>query len=165
MHLLGAGRDGLQHVGDDRQVLVDDLDRLHGGGCLGLRLGGDGGDRLAVEAHLPDRDHGPVADRVAPELVDVGEIAVGEHADDAGHRLGGARVDRDDARVRHRRAQHLAVQHPRQHDVARELGLAAQLLGRVATGSGDADLADAGALGGAQSCTPAISRTASRIPL
>ena len=97
---------------------------------------------------------GPVADRVPPELVDVREVAMGQHADDARHRLGGASVDRDDARVRHRRAQHLAVQHPRQHDVARELRLAAQLLGRVAARSRAADLTRRGSLNDAHRAPP-----------
>ena len=37
----------------------------------------------------------------------------GQHADDAGHRLGARDVDRDDAGVRRRAAQHLAVEHAR----------------------------------------------------
>ena len=64
----------------DRQLLVLDLDRLHGRGGLGLALGGHRRDRLAVEAHLVDGDHRAVADRVSPVLVDVGQIPAGQHA-------------------------------------------------------------------------------------
>jgi hypothetical protein len=164
VHLLGAGRDRLEHVGDGRQILVLDQDRLRRCHRLGLALGGDRGNGLAVEAHLVDRDHGPVADRMTPELVDVGEIAIGEDADDTRHRLGDAGVDRDDARVRHRRAQHLAVQHPREHDVTCELGLAAQLLPCVAAGCRAPDLARPRKAPDRHGSTPAISRTASRMP-
>ena len=80
-------------------LVVDDdpLERRRGGRLV---LGGDGGDGLAGEAHPVDGDDRPVADRVTPVRVDVGEIGGREDADDAGHRLGVSRVDGDDPRVR-----------------------------------------------------------------
>ena len=50
-----------------------------------------------------------------------------------GSALGGRGVDRDDPPVGDRAPQHLAVQHPRDEQVADELRLAAQLLARVAS--------------------------------
>jgi hypothetical protein len=68
----------------------------------------------------------------------IGKVLAGEHQVHAGMLLGAARVDRLDQRMRVRRAQQPAMQHPRQHDVvgkARlpgDLGAAVDAPARVA---------------------------------
>jgi hypothetical protein len=89
---------------------------------------------------LVDRDDRPVLDRVPVVGVDVGEVGSGQHADDARDLLRGRGVDRDDAPVRDRAAQDLAVQHPRHDQVADEVRLPARLLARVAARHRAADL-------------------------
>ena len=139
---VGGGR--VRHVRDHRQLLVLDLDQLDGRGCGRHGLGRDRGDLLSVEAHLVDRQDRPVLDRVPVVGVDVVEVGAGEDADDAGHALGGRGVDRDDPAVGDRAPQHLAVQHPRDEQVADELRprreasrarRVAAASGRCATGS------------------------------
>ncbi len=148
--------------GDDGQLLVLDRDRVDGGGGCRLRLGRHRCDRLAVEAHLVDRDDRTVLDRVAEVRVDVGEVAAGEDADDARDPFCGGGVDRRDPRVRDRAAQDPAVQHPRHEQVADELGLAAELLVCIEPRVRAADLRTACDLD--RHSTPARSATASRIP-
>ena len=87
----------------------------------GLALRGDRGHRLAVEAHPVDRDDRAVPDRVAPVGIDVGESAPVSTQTTPGI-ASAARVSIETMRAcGDRAAQHLAVQHPRQHDVAHEL--------------------------------------------
>ncbi len=119
---------GVLERGHDRQVLVLDDDGIQCRGRCGGRLGGHGGDRLAVEADLVDGDDRPVLDGVPEVRVDVGEVAAGQHADDIRHRLRSRSVDRDDSRVRDRAAKDTTVQHPRHEEIAGELGLSAELL-------------------------------------
>ena len=126
-----AGRNSLVHIGDHRQLLVLDLDRLDPGRSRGRGLGGDGRDLLPVEAHLVDRDDRPVLDRVPVVGIDVGEVGACEYTDDPRDLLRGRGVDRDDAGVRERAAEGLPVQHARNDDVPDELRLAAELLVRV----------------------------------
>ena len=54
------------------------------------------------------------------------EIVGGVDAEHARHRLGRARVDRDDASLRVGRADDGTVSHPRQHEIGNEFALAAQ---------------------------------------
>ena len=72
---------------DDLELLVLDLDPLQRRGRGSLVLRRDRGNGLAGEAHAVDRDDRPVADRVTPVGVDVGEVRCREDADDAGHAL------------------------------------------------------------------------------
>ncbi len=129
-----------------RQVLVFDLyqvERLLGDVVRGRR---HRGDRLAGEAHGVAHDLKVVrqALRVGRHEIDRCEFPAGtlgrsQHGLDAGQRLGGARVDADDLRVRERAAQQLPVQHARHAVVDRIILAAGDFVDRV--GSGDA-LAD-----------------------
>ncbi len=104
--------DGLEDVVVD----VDQLERVARGVAV---LGHDEGDLLALEPDLVGRQHRL---DVAREGRHPGEAAFGEHrAGDDGLdlrvRLGTGGVDADQTGVRHRRAEHGEVQHPRQLDV------------------------------------------------
>ena len=129
-------------VDDDVERVVVDLDELGGVARELARLGDDRDDGLADVAHLADRE------RVVPDLAArVGgdlEERVGEDRDlVAGQRPVHARllerradVDRDDARMRVRRAHEVDVAHPVPLDVVEEDALtldeAAVLLARDA---------------------------------
>jgi hypothetical protein len=67
------------------------------------------------------------------------QIFSGEYGDDAGKLKSLRRVDLFNERVRLRRAQHLAVEHPRQRDVVREQGLPRTLRARVHLAEGLTD--------------------------
>ena len=115
-----------ERIGDrhDRgQVLVVDDDRIAGVARGVARLGDDGDDRLAGEAHgvggeRLQRCHRRRLAVGARERAGRGhrlhaggdEVGAGVDGDDARHRDGGAGVDRADAGVRVRRAQHHEVQ-------------------------------------------------------
>ncbi|MEJ7695096.1 MAG: hypothetical protein WKF78_00140 [Candidatus Limnocylindrales bacterium] len=137
---LGAWRESLVECRDDGQLLVVDDDLADGG--LGDRMvrGRDSGDRLTGEADPVDREYRPVLDRVTVVRVDVHQVRGCQDRDDAGDRLGRRRVDREDPGMRVRASEHLAVEHPRNHDVADEFGLAAQLLGGIRACHRPADL-------------------------
>src|SRR5262249_54826898 len=97
--------------------------------------------------------------------VDVGEVGARQDADDALDPLGTGGVDRDDAPVRDRAAQHAPVEHAREEEVAGELRLSAQLLARIAAWSRDADLRAGRRLpDGRGHAMPASSATASTMP-
>ena len=157
---VGGGRVG--DVRDHRQFLVLDLDQLDRRHRGRHGLGRDRSDLLAVEAHLVDREDRPVLDRVSVVRVEVVEIGAREDADDAGHALGGRGVDRGDPAVGDRAAQHLAVEHPRNQQVADELGFAPQLLARVPPRVRPADVRPG--LGNGRGHAAASSATASRMP-
>ena len=104
----------LERVEHDRQRLVLDLDQV--ARVLGdvAVLGDHGRDRLAVVAHLLDRDQ-VLDDRAGAERGErrrvLGDVGAGHDADDARQRLGLRGVDRDDARVRVRAADDRGVRH------------------------------------------------------
>ena len=74
--------------------------------------------------HRFTREADPVVQRVLPVAPDhdLRRVLVGDDGADARQRLGLARVDADDARVRMRAAQHARDEHARQVDVAGVLG-------------------------------------------
>ena len=127
-------------VGQRRQDLVFDLDRLHRAARgLGI-VGGDDRDRLALVADRLPGQHGLVRD-LHPVGLAAGDVVVGEHGAHAGHRDGRAGVDRPDVRARMRAAQRRAPQHPVDVHVARVLELAADLRHGVDPRGGRADAA------------------------
>jgi hypothetical protein len=128
VHERRAGRERLLNVVDDRHRLDVDLDQI--AGALGelRRGGGDGGDDLALEAHVLLREQAAILDVAA--VLEIGGVRVGHDREDAGQRLGLGRVDARDASRRNVRVAELAVRHARQLEV-----------GRVATEAGHLVLA------------------------
>ena len=133
--LRRAGADRVLGVGHRRQRVVFDLDRLGGIARRGQGLGDDQRHRLADVAHLAERQHRPR--RIVPRLAvaaherhRAGHVAetVGAHVlsrsdeQHARHAPRRSRIDAFDMRMRHRRAQHESLRHPRQHHV---VGIAA----------------------------------------
>ena len=104
----------LERVEHDGQRLVLDLDQV--ARVLGdvAVLGDHGRDRLAVVAHLLDRDH-VLDDRAGAEGGQrrrvLGHVGAGDDADHARQRLRLRGVDGDDARVRVRAAHDRRVRH------------------------------------------------------
>ena len=121
---------GLPHVGDVRQHLVVDLyqvERLVGDGGRGGR---HRGDRLALVAHVAAAHHHLRAHLVG----DRGwKVVAGHHREHAVERRRGAGVDRADAGVGVRAAQHFAVQHARQVEVGAVVGAPGHLVDAVVT--------------------------------
>jgi hypothetical protein len=116
-------------VEDARQRRVVDVDRLECPQRDRLVERDHGGDALALVAHDAVGERGLVLhERAVVVLGHVGLRVDGEHA---GDRLRRAGVDAQDARVRVRAAQDLAVDHPGQAHVVGERGLAGDLLARV----------------------------------
>ena len=123
-------RDRVVDRAERRQGLVLHLDGfkgVEGGVLVDRRHGRDGipdvadpvgGERVLV---LRDRQD-PEGDR---------QIAAGCHRDHTGRRESLRRVDTDEPRVGDRRAEQLAVEHPRQEQVVGELRLPRHLRGRV----------------------------------
>ena len=96
---LAAGLQRAEHPFDDGKLLVVDLDQLSRG--LGGRLvdSGHRRDRLALEAHLLQRDDGPVLLVRAVMRLHVDKLRARQHGVHAADRSGFARVDAGDARV------------------------------------------------------------------
>ena len=111
-----------------RQHFVAHLDRGGGLARLTARGGGHRGHRLTLVAHAVARHQvvGGVAHRVAGR--ELGEVVARDDRLDAGHRERGLGVDRDDLRVRVRRAQHVAVEHAGQDHVGGESSAAGDLV-------------------------------------
>ena len=114
-------------IADVGQLLVVDFDRF--GGVLGhvLVARDDGGERIAVEAHLAHRER-PVG-RVLGRHVGhhhrlrqgrdlIFDVVARDHRDDARHGLRLAGVDTLDPGVGHLAAHEHQVHHARHHDVA-----------------------------------------------
>ncbi len=115
------------------QRLVLDPHRLAGSGCSLLVDGGDRRHRVAHVAHLLRLQRALVlGDREDAEAD--GQVLAGDHGLDARDPSRRAGVDRQDAGVRVRAAQDLAVQHSRQRDVVRVDGGADQLGRRIGLG-------------------------------
>ena len=121
-----VGLHGLDFVIDRRQFLIFGGDQLH---CLfgDMRIARQHDrDRLADMAHFVERQNrlivkGRAVIGLGDQLLDVG---AGDDAIDAGKLFGRLRVDADDAPMRHRRAEHFAVEHARQAQMMRVVGAA-----------------------------------------
>ena len=117
----------LARVDDRRQRVVLDVDQRQR--VVGRVLVGRDHERdlLALEAHLVAGQHGlrVVGDRRHPREPERLEVLGGDDGGDSRVRERARGVDRDDARVRVRAAQHLPVDHPRQPDVVEVVALAA----------------------------------------
>ena len=125
-----AGFDRVAGGDDGRQRLVVDLDQFGGVDRLVVGLGDDEGDIVADHAH-PILDQSRVARPIARgavaalesarngKIAEAGFLVVGpgQHREHAGRRLGLRGVDRADARVGMRRAQHVAERHAGKHHV------------------------------------------------
>ena len=117
-------------IGHDGQLLVVDVDQVESRVGGELVLGDDRRHRLAHVAGAVDAERVPAdalrADggrvvRLRDRVHALGDLATGEHVEDAGQRLCFRRVYAADARVRERAPQHGRVGHPRQLDVVHEL--------------------------------------------
>ena len=129
-------------VGQRLEHAVLDDDRV-GRAARGLGVvGGDDRDRLALVAHVVDREHRLVGDLHAVDLAP-GDVVVGEHGVDAGDGQRRADVDAPDVRARVRAAQRGAVQHPLHAHVRGVLELALDLRDAVGAGGRDPDLVGA----------------------
>ena len=113
----GAGPHRLVGIEHCRQRLVDDLDFRQRAPRDQRVFGCDRRHLLADVAHLAAR-HDRLVVHEHAEVVDARHVGTGDDALDARHGLGFRRVDRDDAGVRVRAAQHGHVQHVRHHHVA-----------------------------------------------
>ncbi len=121
--------DRILGIGDNRQVFVLYLDQLERRLGDFLRLGGHGGDFVALAADAADLEREVVlgdADRAL-----VGNVGGGDHHMHAGQGLRRRRVDRLDQGVDAARAQDLAVQLARQVDVMDVARPAAGFFGRI----------------------------------
>ena len=103
------GRHGFLRRGGDRQVLVVDPDQRRRPARRLLVLSGGDGDRFARIAHLALGDGGLVLDEGAHAAVR--EIVAGQHAGNARHGEGGARVVSEDAGMGMRAGVDRSVQH------------------------------------------------------
>ncbi len=120
-----------------RQRLVGDFDffeRLLGDG---QSIGGDGGDRVAHEAHFAAREN--VAVDVAAAIAHVGGIFSGNHGVDAGDFLRFAGVDADNFRVGVLAAQYRALQLVFEHQVDAVNALADDAVDAAHSGRAGAD--------------------------
>ena len=111
-----------------RQDVVLDDDRVARVLGLGLRLGHDRGDLLALEADLVGRQHGlgVVAERGHPRQLVLRHQLARDHRDHSRHRARSRSVYGFDAGVSVRAAQDDHVQHRRQFDVVQIVALASQ---------------------------------------
>ena len=74
--------------GDQRQLLVLDLDQARGLVRGGLALGGDGGHAISDHPNAVDRQRRPVLQ--SSTQADEADVGAGQHRVDARHRAGGA---------------------------------------------------------------------------
>ena len=128
-HRIAARIDRLHHVGHGRQRLVLDLDESDR--VLGdvAAVGDHQHHRLADMAHFAERDAALLDRRIGKARQRPGflrRLLAGDHCGHAGQRQRRALVDRLDAGVRMRAAQHRRVRHVRQRDVVDEAAAADQ---------------------------------------
>ena len=125
----------LDDVGQDLVVHLDQRTGMRGHFLADRR---DGGDRMAVEqrllarhdvaahpAHVLDAEHHRLVER------ELDDVVARHHRLHAGQRLGLRRIDRPDARMRVRAAQHLAPHHAGHGVVGAVLRAAGHLVGAV----------------------------------
>ena len=139
VQLRRARRNRLIDAGHRRQDVVDHLDSICRLARDVERCRGHGRNRMAVVQHLVARQHAvahvaEVERRLSAEkhLRGIGrDVARRHHRLHAGQRLGRRRVDRHDARVRVRAAQHRAVQQAGQADIGAVGGAARDFVDAV----------------------------------
>jgi hypothetical protein len=114
-----VGVERLAGVDDCGQRVILDVDQLERVVRRVLVGRNDKGDLLALEADLVSREHGlrVVGDGRHPREPERLEVLGGDDRGDVGVRECPRGVDRDDARMRVRAAEHRAVDHPRKPDV------------------------------------------------
>ena len=98
----------LQRVVDGRQLLVLNVDQRRRALGRLLVVRGNGGHRVADEAHHVVREHRRVLDPPAQEVP--GDVGARQHRVDPRLCAGSRDVDANDPRMRQRRAQHLGPQ-------------------------------------------------------
>ena len=137
-----VGLHGLDFVVDSGQFLIfgrDQLHRLFGN----MRIAGQHhGDRLAHMAHFAERQNrlivkGRSVIRLRDKLLNIGASDDAMHA---GKLFGRRRIDADDTSMRHRRAEHLAVEHVGQAQMMRVIGAAGDFGADFKTGNIASDL-------------------------
>ncbi len=116
----------LERIGDDRQLLVLDLDELDRVGGDVAVVGDDEGDLLALEQHLAVGQHHLLVagQRRHPVQVQRLEVLRRQHGQHAGQGEGGRGVDRGDAGMGVGAAHEVAEQHAGQLDVVDIVALA-----------------------------------------
>ena len=130
VHARVVVRQALQRVGERAQRLILDIDQIEGFERRQFVARDHRRNRVAHEADAVGGERVLVlADR--QDAVGDWKIAAGEHQVHARMRHRPRRIDAYHARVRHRRAEQLAVKHARQHDVVGELRLSRHLRPRV----------------------------------
>ena len=158
----GIGRHRLFRGEAGRQGLVLDPDEIAGAPRNRDRVGGDGRHRLAAVTHAVAGD-GRFGPRDGKHAVTFRGLAAGDDGADAGQRLGGRNVHRQDARVRHRTPLYEAGQRAGVGEVGGIARLARDLLGAVDHRHRHADGRDGGDLRHAARSSSAAIRTASII--
>ena len=136
VHERRAGLDGRERVEDSRQLLVRDVDQLHGGLRDVARLGSDGGDLITDATDLVPLERELVLRESERPLLDVGR---GDHGQDTGQRAGARGVDLHEAGVGEPGAQDGAVRHAGQLEVVEEARAPGDLVGAVLLGRRFAD--------------------------
>ena len=116
------GRQRLGGIGDRLQRLVDDVEQVERLGGRQLVARDDQRDGIADEAHLVHAERVLVLAHRQDAVRDR-QIGAGQDQQHAGMRRRAGGIDRDDARVRERRAQQLREHHARQDEIVRVLGL------------------------------------------
>ncbi len=141
LRVVELRRVGLQRrdrVGDRRQRLVLDVDRLRRQTRLLGIVGRDECHGLADVPHHAGREHRLVGAHEA-ELLPGRQIVGRDHRTDSRHAARGRDVDSHDSRVRVRAAERCAVQHALAREIARVQELSLDLGRRVGARSGFAD--------------------------
>ena len=126
-----AGAERLLERGHGGQLLVLDLDRVHGVQRSRLVDGDHGGNGLALVAGDTGGKDRPVPERGTEVGIAPVKVRRRHHAVHAGERAGARDVDGHHARVRIGRAQELCVRHARQLEVGDVARLARDLAERV----------------------------------
>ena len=156
-------------VDDVGQHLVLDVDQVERRVADRLRDGRNRGNRVAliqclVARHAVAREvaeiHRPFADERLFRR-DIGKVGGGDDGAHARQLQRLARIDRHDARMRVRRALHLAPQHARHHHVGAEHGAAGDLVHAIRTDRTRADNFQIGANVIHRTASPRISAAAS----
>ena len=131
-----SGFDRPARIEDGGKLLVLDAQETAGGPRRVERVGGHGGDGLALIADDVARQDSLVAQVEAQANV---EVLAGEHGAHSGHRAGRRRVDANDARRSMGRGEDRRVQHAGEREIGRVARRAGHLVDRVLTRDGGSD--------------------------